>query len=279
MNWQLHNRIEKDFERSMKALFRQVTTAIGKEVDPSAISRKLKSVSAQPVFQEAAANMALTMTTNVNTTGSKNWREAARKAGRGSELYSRIQFNLQDLPAFFEKVRENALYISSAPWEIAEWITDQVQKEGLRGRRASDIAGDILARYPQMLESRAGLIARTEVSKTQLALAQTRSVSLGINWYIWRTAMDSRRRHAHKDMEGVLIAWDRPPNPEALFPYPGAPPYDSYHAGGTFNCRCYAEPLVSLDVVEFPARVHTGGQIITMTRADFEKLPGVLNTV
>lgn len=275
MNWQQHNRVERELERNMKALFQQIVISIGKDPDPATISRKLKIISNQPQFHQTAMSMALTMTTKVNTTAAQSWREAARMAGRGNDIYSSVFASLQDIPGFFEAVRANADYIRSVPSDIADWITDKVQAEGLKGRRASDIAVDILEKYPSMLETKAQLIARTEVSKTQLALTEARCADLGINWYVWRTAMDSRRRDAHADMEGVLVAWDDMPNPEKLFPHEGAKAYGNYHAGGTFNCRCYPESVVSLNAISFPAKVHRNGKVVVMTRAQFEQLPGV----
>lgn len=272
MSWQYYNRAEKELERNMKALFQQIVIAIGKEADPAVISRKLKIISNQPQFHKTAMSMALTMTAKVNADAAKSWREAARMAGRGNDIYAGIISSLQDIPGFFEVVRANADYIRSVPSDIADWIADRVQAESLKGRRASEIAADILEKYPDMLGTKAQLIARTEVSKTQLALTEARCADLGINWYVWRTAMDSRRRDSHKDMEEVLVAWDDMPNPEKLFPYDGVKAYGKYHAGGTFNCRCYPEPVVSLNAISFPAKVHRNGKIVVMTRAQFERL-------
>ena len=272
MKWQYQSRVEKELERNMKALFQQIVVAIGKETDPATIGRKLKIISNQPQFHQTAMSMALTMTAKVNAATAKSWREAARMAGRGNDIYTSIFASLQDIPGFFEAVRANADYIRSVPTDIADWITDKVQAESLKGRRASDIAVDILEKYPSMLESRAQLIARTEVSKTQLALTQARCANLGIDWYVWRTSRDSRVRSPHDDMEGVLVAWSDAPSPEKLFPHPDAKPYGNYHAGGTFNCRCYPEPVVAVELVLFPCKVYHNGGIRQMTKEQFLKI-------
>jgi hypothetical protein len=72
-------------------------------------------------------------------------------------------------------------------------------------------------------------------------------------------------------MSDVLIAWSDPPSPEQLF---GEKSYGKYHAGNIFNCRCYPEPLVELHYVNWPHKVYHGGQIKTMTLAQFERLIG-----
>jgi uncharacterized protein with gpF-like domain len=74
-------------------------------------------------------------------------------------------------------------------------------------------------------------------------------------------------------MEGLLINWLDPPSPEELFPDKDTKPYGKYHAGATFNCRCYAEPVVDISFVDFPCRVHRAGIIMAkVSRSSFEQI-------
>jgi hypothetical protein len=73
-------------------------------------------------------------------------------------------------------------------------------------------------------------------------------------------------------MEGVLINWNNPPSPEMLSPDGEQAHYGYYHAGDTVNCRCYAEVVVNLEYVDFPAKVYRNNSIARMTRGEFQKI-------
>jgi uncharacterized protein with gpF-like domain len=68
-------------------------------------------------------------------------------------------------------------------------------------------------------------------------------------------------------MDGVLVHWDDPPSPELLI---GEKSVGKYNAGDIWNCRCFAQPVIFLDYITFPAKVYCGGRIVTMTRSQFE---------
>jgi len=256
----------------MDALLKQIITAIGYETDPLKISRKLRIISQQPQFHQTALNMALTMTTNISKESSKSWREAARTVGRGNDVYAGIMESLEiNSETFFKLIRENADLITNILPETADWITNKVQEESLKGRRASDIAEEIYLKYPDIAHSKAQLIARTEVSKTQTALIQSKCETLGLDWYIWRTSQDARVRKSHGHMEGVLVKWSNPPNPEKLAGVKTTS--GPYHAGCFPNCRCYPEPVVAVELVVFPCSVYFKGNIRkNISRLEFEKI-------
>ena len=68
-------------------------------------------------------------------------------------------------------------------------------------------------------------------------------------------------------MNGVLVRFDDPPSPEALI---GESSVGKYNAGGIWNCRCYAEPLIDIDDVKWPCRVYSNGNIKSMHKKEFE---------
>ena len=70
-------------------------------------------------------------------------------------------------------------------------------------------------------------------------------------------------------MDGVVVSWNDPPSPEKLV---GEKAYGEYHAGETFNCRCYPEPILDVDDVNFPAKVYRRGRIQTMKKDEFTRL-------
>ncbi len=105
------------------------------------------------------------------------------------------------------------------------------------------------------------------------ALTQARSENMSLAWYVWRTSGDARVRLSHRRMEGVLVAWNEPPNPEALIGVES--PLGHYQAGTAPDCRCYPEPLLDLTQVRFPAKIYHAGQTQRMTRAAFAQLSGL----
>ncbi|MDR2044504.1 MAG: minor capsid protein [Clostridium sp.] len=266
--------LETRFTHTLNQLLRRIERGLANAKTPREAIRLLERYAESPEYKEWCDSLALNITTQVNKGVSKTWREAAQKAGRGSEIYDRIRSELYNEKnyQFILKVKQNAALIRTFPLETAKALNEHVAEEAIRGRRSEDILRDLMRRYPETAKGRLTLIARTEVSKTQTALVQSRAQSLGLDWYVWRTSEDARVRTSHSDMEGVLVKWSDPPSPEALFPQDGVKPYGNYHAGDTFNCRCYPEPVVNIDYVDFPAKVYAGGSITSMTRKRFEEI-------
>ena len=263
--------IERRFVATMNKLIRAMNKAVEKASTPQEAMHLLSLYAQSQEYKDWCMELATKITTQVNQGVSKTWREAAAKAGRGSEIYKQIMEDLKSPlgGVFWLKIKENASLIQKFPSDTFTTLTKYIAEEGLKGRRSSDILGDLIKKFPDTAKSRLKLIARTEVSKTQTALIQARAASLGMDWYIWRTSEDERVRGSHDKMNGVLVNWKDPPSPETLA---GMKSYGKYHAGDIFNCRCYPEPIVNLDYVNFPAKVYHNGTIRMMNRKEFEKI-------
>ena len=272
-SWKIPNRIEREYARALNALARQVGAALGNDPDPYAAVRRLRQIAQHPPWREFCDALALKMTTHTQTRINGTWRTAAQRAGRGSDIYMAIEKELSNngiYDAFINQVRENAALIKSFPIGEAEELTGYIQSETMKGRRASDIAGELRKFFDDRSQAKMNLIARTETSKTQTALTRARAERLNLPWYVWRTSDDSRVRSSHDHMDGVLIRWDDPPRPEALVGEEKPPP--PYHAGNIYNCRCYPEPVVDIGFLTFPMRVYHDGRIQKMTRSHFERV-------
>jgi SPP1 gp7 family putative phage head morphogenesis protein len=235
------------------------------------ISRIIKKFIESPEFNEYADRAAMKMVTSLFSDSGKTWREAARANSKGKVIYEalRKEMNTPIGLSVREQIERNAKLIKSMPNSIRADITSHIAEEGSKGRRSEYIAEDLQKKYPYMFEEKAKLIARTEVSKTSTALTKARCENLGINWYIWRTSEDRRVRKSHDHMDDVLICWNNPPSPEALINKKNV---GYYHAGNIYNCRCYPEPVVSLDFISWPHKVYYNGTIQTMTRKQFEAI-------
>lgn len=131
---------------------------------------------------------------------------------------------------------EQVTLIQSIPLQAAQRVQDLAEGTLLTSGRAADIAREILA-TSDVTESRARLIARTEVSRASSNLLQARATWAGSDGYIWRTSGDGDVRPSHEAMEGVYVRWAEPPTLDNL----------KGHAGCLPNCRCFAEPIFPND--------------------------------
>ncbi len=204
----------------------------------------------------------------------RSWRAAASKSSRGRVIYQSLKNELDTTPAFWTIVESNAGYIKTMPLRVAEQVTAKMAKGYAAGRRPEELLKQVLEAAPHLTKAHARLIARTETSKASTALTRVRAEVAGLDWYVWRTSKDERVRSSHDHMDGVLINWNEPPSPEALDPRQEQEPYGEYHAGETFNCRCYPAPLLDYGDISWPARVFYGGKIQRMTLAKFKVLTG-----
>ncbi|PJM69178.1 phage minor head protein [Achromobacter ruhlandii] len=131
--------------------------------------------------------------------------------------------------------------IKSLPIDAAKRVHELTLKGLEDSTRASEIAKEI-QRSGEVSESRATLIARTEVARTAAHLTQARAQYIGSTHYIWRTLGDSDVRPGHKVMNNKIFAWNDPPMVNEGTDK--APNWIAHHPGEIWNCRCYAEPII-----------------------------------
>lgn len=280
--WMPKRRIEIAFRKALLDIAKGIVMRAGETSDPHRIISTLERITHTPDFIRLSEAIALKMVTGLFDDTGRTWREAARNSGKGREIYQALQKELLGGRGvrIRELVQENADLISTLPKNIADDVAAYVDREAMKGRRASDIADEIRRMFPEKTKARAELIARTQVSMTQTNLVQARAEDLGLDWYVWRACGgnngDGRTRSSHRHMSGVLIRWSDPPAPEDLFPLRrvDGSPYNNtlghYHAGCCPNCRCYPEPVVDLDLLKFPIRVYQNGHVERMSRKRFE---------
>lgn len=269
--WEPKRRIERSYARALKKIFKFVEKAIVGITDPFSMIGILKSLTQTKEFQEHAETTAMKMATHVFTDAGRTWREAAKVNGQGKSIHEALknEMGTEVGDVFREIVKENSKLIKTIPESMTEYVSRYVAKEAQKGRRHTDIAKDLQEKFPELNKSRATLIARTESSKASTALTKARSERMGIRWYVWKTSEDSRVRSSHRHMNDVLVNWNDPPDPETL---KGEKSHGNYHAGNIFNCRCYAEVVINLKTIKFPAKVYHGGQIQRMTKKEFENI-------
>lgn len=274
MLWKAKRRIEQSYQKALQSLFKATLTAFKGVKTLQRFEQIVAEYVKSEAFQSFAEATSRKMITSLFEDVGKDWRSAARHNTKGRRIYELLTEDLAqgrgDRVA--ELVSENAELIKTLPRDVAEDVAQYIRQETIKGRRAEDIERDIQNMFPQKTKARAKLIARTEVSKTQTALIQSDCEEVGANWYIWRSTNDQRRHSSHSGINGVICAWNDPPNPEALFPDKNKP-YGNYHPGCTFNCRCYPEPIVTIhQLTNASYKVHQNGRIVIMKLADVRKL-------
>ena len=283
--WEPKQRIERAFWRNLLNISRYIIEKIGDTTDPDLINKILKDLISSREYRQFAESVAMKMVTHLFADQGKTWRQAAVLNGKGGIFYTLLQRELKGFTGRIlqEQIQRNAEIIKTLPLDIASDVTQYVSRESLKGRRALEIAKEIKRMFPEQTKARAELIARTEVSKTQSQLTESRCRKFNINWYVWYCVGgrqgDGRTRDSHKKMNGIFINWNEPPAPEDLFPqyskktgrrYKNT--LGSYHAGCCPNCRCYAEPVINLALYTFPIKIYYRGKIQTVSRKAFEKI-------
>lgn len=254
---------ERRYRYMLNRLLKEVEKKISGLTDPDEIIRTLKIIAASPQFERLCEEAALNVATMVAVGQKATWRAAAAASSKGRAIYKALLSEttntaigkmIQDI------VYENSKLIKTVPHKMAERFSKLSQQRWTEGVRPSAITKEILAEATNLREFEARRIARTESAKASTALVQSRAEAMNLDFYIWRTARDGDRvRESHQIMEGVICRWSDPPNPERLA---GVRSYNAYHAGGIFNCRCIALPVIALEDISFPAKVHISGQIV-----------------
>lgn len=208
-----------------------------------------------------------------------SWREAVLRNTYGREMYKALMEEMKGPVGqrVEELIAENSKYIKTVPMEWAAYITAYTERETQKGRRPEEIEEELRKIMPEKIARNLKCIARTECGKANAALTQARAENLGIKAYIWHSCHDERTRHSHSSMDGILVFYDDPPNPEALFPGAGQSSYGRYHAGNTFNCRCYQEPVVDIRNLPDSIRLHYHGKVGYWTKNQIKKKFGKIS--
>lgn len=229
-------RAESSYNSRLRAVAKQIGAIVrgyapdGLLADPDAVMRHLKAYSS--LIHPWARSVANYMLADVARRDYKMWQQHSK------DISQSIRSELLNAPtgsAYSALMEEQVTLITSLPLDAAERIHRLVKEGMTTGTRSPEVMKEIL-RTQQVSESKARLIARTEVARSAATFTQARAQFAGSDGYIWRTSKDSDVRPLHQEMEGKFVLWSDPPKLE--------PSLAPYHAGCGPNCRCYAEPVL-----------------------------------
>ena len=225
---------------------------------------------------EMATSLADRMVRWVNVENIKSWKQAAEESQRGPMLYGLLKKELEGSVGkrFDELVEKQASYITDIPSEVASRLAKSLAVHQQQGLRPEALVHLLSSQFPALTTSRIQLLARTGVSSSSTLLTEARCEELDLPWFRWYTSKDRRVRPSHQNMDGVLVAWNDLPSPEALIGL--KPSLGHYAPGNCPNCRCGPLPILTLEDV-FPrggerVRVYHAGSIRTMSKSQFAKL-------
>lgn len=196
----------------------------------------------------------------------KSWRDMAqRRSAIGREITEYIKHEMSGSVGrrIGELVSENSQYIKTLPAQWADYASKKAFQMTVEGKRPPEIEAELRKVIPAHMQKNLKTIARTESAKANAAIAQARAEDVGIPCYIWRTCRDERVRLSHQRMDGVVCFWNNPPSPENQ---------GFYHPGGTYNCRCFAEPIIDSRSLPSGVRVWNNGRIETMSKKKVMKI-------
>lgn len=268
--WARNLRIENEYRKSLITLcdmFERLAGLAGGNQD--VYVRSMSDFQRSDAYENFINSAVARMVTPVAEANMRTWREAAKKSTKGKMLYQALieEFQQGTFRQIQNQIIENVSLIKTLPEDTAAKVVKDIADAQLRGLRARSIEKLIVESTSKHSRASARLIARTEVSKVTTAITKARSEQLDIRWYVWRTALDGDRvRKSHRNMEGVLVNWSEPPSPERLV---GEKDVGYYHAGNIWNCRCYPEPLLEVDDVQWPHKVYHQGRIEKMGKNKF----------
>lgn len=235
-NWTLARRAESSYNSRLRQVAKQIG-ALVKGFDPDELIKHpdtllsaLKQYSV--LLQPWARSVARYMLTDVARRDYRMWQQHSKDISQG------IRSELLNAPTgsiYTALMEEQVTLITSLPLDAAQRVHSLVKETMITGYRSSEVKKEIL-RTEQVSESKARLIARTEVARSAATFTQARAEYAGSEGYIWRTSKDSDVRPLHQEMEGKFVLWTKPPKLE--------PSLAPYHAGCGPNCRCFAEPVL-----------------------------------
>lgn len=127
----------------------------------------------------------------------------------------------------------NAGLIKGLAEDAVRRVQTTVTNAVINGRSAADLRKELTKQF-HFSDSRARLIARDQVAKTNSDLNRLRHQQAGVTSYRWATSADERVRPRHRELDGKVYKYGEPTGAEEGLP-PGQP----------IACRCVAIAIVT----------------------------------
>lgn len=147
---------------------------------------------------------------------------------------------LKDWQANFQTLCKSAE--SDAKKEISR-LVQQAKDEGWNRKQ---LERAVKKQLPEKYASRAALIARTESAKLNTQVTLSTYKEIGVEYYVWMSAMDERTRPEHAMMNGLICSatdptvWyeENPEDPMHPIEHKRDDTMVHLHPGEDYQCRC-----------------------------------------
>ena len=264
---------ERVYSTALKRKALEIARAMSKAKTVEDINRIVKRYGNNPAYIKWAERTASKMVEGQNFKSKQLWRMYFNKyQGKKSKTLAERLKKLVDDINIDDIIKDNEKIITSFPESMGEKAREEyrrlVRANITGGKRASQIS-----KYLKNIGiNRADLIARTETGKAATAVSRSRSESLGLKAYIWKTSLDKRVRFSHRTMRNVICFWNEQPIPGKY--EPKRKNYRPAHPGEDFGCRCIAVVIVAASQVRALSK---GGRVYvwidgTIQRINAEKV-------
>jgi len=229
---------EAMYSRQLRSLAREIGRLIrgfdlkAKPGDAAKLEKVLRSYA--DTIDPWARSVAEKIVRDVERRDYRMWRKISQEIGR--ELHKEIE-QAPTGHAMQKLMADQVDLIKSIPLQAAQRVHETAIKSVSEGWRPDQLMKEILA-TEGVSESRARLIARTEISRAHATITQARSQFAGSTHYIWVTSHDTDVRSGHKEMDGKVCEWANPPEVDE------GGRIMRHHPGEIWNCRCFAKPIL-----------------------------------
>lgn len=234
-------KIVQDLSAEIKRLILPILPSIARDLGQPTIKKDAGADDATKAIAEIKKKMAQKYT-------DVELKAIARKKGMSLAEYSRIATEKEfkrvagvDLfltdRALADTIEVFSIFNTQLSKSLIEESVNKVQSTILSGFQSGTRWEEIASSIEDYIDpevggiaNRARLIARDQISKLNGQVTSERQKDLGIDKYRWRTSGDERVRDSHRELEGEIFSWDKPPSVG--------------HPGEDFQCRCTAEPIL-----------------------------------
>lgn len=225
---------EQAYARQLRQVAKQVGTIVKGFVNPKQVTDSTQLQNALSKYAELLRPWAFSVANRMVQDVAR--RDATMWADLGADIGEQLRGEIETTPTgqlFRQSINEQVDLITSLPREAAQRVHKVIIDGMSTGTRASTVAQEVL-KTGKVTESRAMLIARTETSRIATELTAARARTAGCTHFVWKTASDMDVRPSHKELNNKIFAFDDLPivDGQPLLP------------GGTFNCRCFAMPVL-----------------------------------
>lgn len=234
---------EREYVRALRAVADDIEAAVRAEVLPALRADGVEEIPESSGAAEVLRVAFVRALQRIDLTGAlqKVTDFARRVSGFNKQQFHAVIRSAYEVDVFVQEPwlldvmkaweSQNIALIKSIPEQALTRMHGKALAAVQRGALWRDVQKELIAEF-DLPRGRAELIARDQIGKLNAQLTEERQKEIGVNQYRWRGVLDGRERDEHRDREGQVFDWAKPP--------------EDGHPGIPIQCRCHAEPVLPL---------------------------------